>query len=70
MTDYLSTAAASSTFTRSGQGESVWVVSSDDSQCHALGALLEDAGYGAIALDTSAAHFETSWMLNVLWDTA
>ena len=55
MTDYLSTAAASSTFTRSGQGESVWVVSSDDSQCHALGALLEDAGYGAIALDTSAA---------------
>ena len=55
MTESLSTATAPSTFTRSGQGELVWVVSSDPLQCKALGALLEDAGYSAVALESAAA---------------
>ena len=54
MTDHLAVAPAPSTFTRSGQGESVWVVSSDTLQCRSLGALLEDAGYSAISLDSAA----------------
>ena len=55
MSEHRVAATALSTVTRSGQGESVWVVSSDASHCRALGALLEDAGYGAIALDTAEA---------------
>ena len=55
MTENLVFAAPSSAFTRSGQGESVWVVSSDASQCPALVALLEDAGYGATALSSASA---------------
>ncbi len=55
MTEQLATAATPSTFTRSGQGESVWVLSSDAAQCLALGALLEDAGYSAMALESAAA---------------
>lgn len=40
---------------RSGQGETVWVVSSDASQARGLTELLEDAGYGALALEGAAA---------------
>jgi len=54
MTEYPSISTASSTFTRSGQGEWVWIVSSDALQCKALAALLEDAGYSAIALQGTA----------------
>jgi len=44
-----------STVARSGQGESIWVVSSDAQQARDLAELLEDAGYGALALDSAAA---------------
>ncbi|MEI7516489.1 MAG: response regulator [Betaproteobacteria bacterium] len=44
-----------STVARSGQGESIWVVSSDAQQARGLAELLEDAGYGALALDSGAA---------------
>jgi DNA-binding NarL/FixJ family response regulator len=44
-----------STISRSGQGETVWVVSSDAQQARRLAELLEDAGYGALALDNAAA---------------
>jgi len=44
-----------STFTRSGQGETVWVVSSEAHQVHQLSELLEDAGYGAVPLASAAA---------------
>lgn len=44
-----------STISRSGQGETVWVLSSDAQQARGLAELLEDAGYGALALESSAA---------------
>jgi DNA-binding NarL/FixJ family response regulator len=44
-----------SSVSRSGQGETVWVVSSDPQQARGLAALLEDAGYGALALESAAA---------------
>ncbi len=44
-----------STVARSGQGESIWVVSSDAQQARGLAELLEDAGYGALALANAAA---------------
>ena len=44
-----------STISRSGQGESVWVLSSDAQQARSLTELLEDAGYGALALESAAA---------------
>lgn len=40
---------------RSGQGESIWVVSSDAQQARGLAELLEDAGYGALVLVSAAA---------------
>ena len=40
---------------RSGQGETVWVVSSDALQARGLAELLEDAGYGALPLESAAA---------------
>jgi DNA-binding NarL/FixJ family response regulator len=43
-----------STFTRSGQGESVWVVNSDVQQARGLAGLLEDAGYAALVLHCAA----------------
>ena len=39
---------------RSGQGESIWVVSSDAHQGRGLGELLEDAGYCALVLASAA----------------
>ena len=54
MTD-LALSAPLSTFTRSGQGETVWVVSSEAHQVHQLSELLEDAGYGAVPLASAAA---------------
>lgn len=44
-----------STISRSGQGETVWVLSSDAQQARGLAELLEDAGYGALALESAAA---------------
>jgi len=72
MTEYLAFAAAASNFTRSGQGETVWVVSSDAPQCTALTALLEDAGYSAVVLDSAFAaldHSEAARPDLVLLDT-